>query len=58
MDLTHLGLLEASAILRHKTVSPVELTRSCLERIERLNPIVNASSPTASRAKTPKSCDG
>lgn len=42
MDLTQLGLLEASALLRHKTVSPVELTQACLARIERLNPAVNA----------------
>ena len=41
-DLSRLSLEEASALVRRKTVSPVELARACLERIERLNPKLNA----------------
>jgi aspartyl-tRNA(Asn)/glutamyl-tRNA(Gln) amidotransferase subunit A len=33
---------EVSRQLRAREVSPVELTRGCLERIERLNPLLNA----------------
>jgi len=36
------GLSEASELIRSKKVSPVELTRECLSRIERLNPRLNA----------------
>jgi aspartyl-tRNA(Asn)/glutamyl-tRNA(Gln) amidotransferase subunit A len=41
-DLTRLTLAEASDHLNKKTVSPVELTQACLQRIERLNPMLNA----------------
>jgi len=41
-DLTRLSLREASALVRRKAVSPVELTEACLARIERLNPVLNA----------------
>jgi aspartyl-tRNA(Asn)/glutamyl-tRNA(Gln) amidotransferase subunit A len=41
-DLTQLSLHEAGALVRRKSVSPVELTRACLARIERLNPVLNA----------------
>ena len=41
-DLTTLSLLEASALIRARKVSPVELTKACLARIERLNPVLNA----------------
>ena len=41
-DLTALTLRQAAQMLRDKTVSPVELTRSCLQRIERYNRAVNA----------------
>jgi aspartyl-tRNA(Asn)/glutamyl-tRNA(Gln) amidotransferase subunit A len=41
-DLSSLSLEQASELVRKKTVSPVELTRSCLERINRLNPKLNA----------------
>jgi aspartyl-tRNA(Asn)/glutamyl-tRNA(Gln) amidotransferase subunit A len=37
-----LSLTEAARLVREKKVSPVELTRGCLERIERLNPRFNA----------------
>ena len=41
-QLTSLTLSEASDAVRSKAVSPVELTRACLARIEQLNPKVNA----------------
>lgn len=41
-DATWLSLSEASRLVRDKKISPVELTRSCLNRIERLNPKLNA----------------
>ncbi len=41
-DLSRLTLEEASRQVRKKSVSPVELTRSCLSRIERLNPKLSA----------------
>jgi aspartyl-tRNA(Asn)/glutamyl-tRNA(Gln) amidotransferase subunit A len=50
-DLLSLSLEEASRLVQKKSVSPVELTRSCLERIERLNPKLNAFiTVTAERA--------
>ena len=33
---------EASALLRQKKISPVELTSACLNRIEQLNSVINA----------------
>ena len=41
-DLTALTLSDASRLVRQRQVSPVELTRACLERIDRLNPVLNA----------------
>jgi len=41
-DLTALTLRQASQMVRRKAVSPVELTRACLQRIEHYNPVVNA----------------
>ena len=41
-DVTSLTLAEASELVRRRKVSPVELTRACLARIERLNPVLNA----------------
>src|SRR5215471_7839978 len=37
-----LELAEASQAVQKKEVSPVELTRACLARIEKLNPELNA----------------
>ena len=37
MPLTHLSLTEASDLLHQRQISPVELTRACLERIELLD---------------------
>ncbi len=41
-SLTRLSLTEAAARLRRRELSPVELTRACLARIERLDPLLNA----------------
>jgi aspartyl-tRNA(Asn)/glutamyl-tRNA(Gln) amidotransferase subunit A len=41
-DVSQLDLSEASQLVRNKKASPVELTRECLSRIERLNPKLNA----------------
>ena len=40
--LHELDLTQAAALLRGKKLSPVELTRACLARIEKLNPALNA----------------
>ena len=37
-----LSIAEASELLRQKEISPVELTESCLARIEQLDPKINA----------------
>jgi len=41
-SLTELTLSEASELVRGKRVSPVELTQACLNRIEEINPSLNA----------------
>lgn len=41
-DAADLSLFEASQRVRRKLISPVELTTVCLERIQRLNPKLNA----------------
>jgi aspartyl-tRNA(Asn)/glutamyl-tRNA(Gln) amidotransferase subunit A len=41
-DLTKLSIREASDQIRKKKVSPVELTKACLARIDRANPALNA----------------
>jgi aspartyl-tRNA(Asn)/glutamyl-tRNA(Gln) amidotransferase subunit A len=40
-ELTLMGIAQAADLVRKKKVSPVELTKACLERIERLNPTLN-----------------
>src|SRR5512146_1454911 len=40
-DLTHLSLADTAPLLRTRQLSPVELTRAYLERIESLNPALN-----------------
>lgn len=53
-DHTALSLREAGELVRRKEISPVELTRACLERIERLNPALNAFiTVTAEQAMAP-----
>ena len=37
-----LSIAEVSDLLRRKQISPVEITTSCLRRIEELNPTINA----------------
>ncbi len=37
-----LSISEAAELLRRKKISPVDLTTACLDRIERLNPVLNA----------------
>ena len=41
-DATWLSLNEASRLVRDKKISPVELAQGCLNRIDRLNPRLNA----------------
>ena len=41
-ELLQKSILEVSAMLRKREVSPVELTKECLAQIERLNPTLNA----------------
>ncbi|HEX3251952.1 MAG TPA: amidase [Pyrinomonadaceae bacterium] len=40
--MTELTIAEASDLLRRKQISPVDLTSACLDRIEQLNPKLNA----------------
>jgi len=37
-----LSITDASELLRQKKISPVDLASACLERIERVNPLLNA----------------
>jgi aspartyl-tRNA(Asn)/glutamyl-tRNA(Gln) amidotransferase subunit A len=41
-DYTKLSIREAGELVRRKVISPIELTRACLQRIERLNSAINA----------------
>lgn len=41
-DLLQLDLTAAAELVKPKKVSPVELTRACLDRIEKLDPLLNA----------------
>jgi aspartyl-tRNA(Asn)/glutamyl-tRNA(Gln) amidotransferase subunit A len=41
-DLTALGIRDAGELIRTRKISPVELTRAYVARIERLNPLLNA----------------
>ncbi|MGH7305714.1 MAG: amidase family protein, partial [Candidatus Rokuibacteriota bacterium] len=41
-DLAYTEAAELAGLIRAKKLSPVELTRAVLDRIERLNPVVNA----------------
>ena len=47
-DLAYMSATDVSAAIRGRRVSPVEVTRSLLERIERVNPHVNAYCTVAS----------
>src|SRR5947208_14564847 len=37
-----ISISEAAELLRQKKISPVDLATACLDRIERLNPLLNA----------------
>ena len=41
-DYTYISIAEESEMLRQRKVSPVDLTKACLRRIELLNPKLNA----------------
>ena len=41
-SLTRLTLAEAAEQVKHRRISPVELTKACLSLIERYNPVLNA----------------
>ena len=41
-DLLQLELREAADLVKLRKISPVELTQACLERIEKLDPLLNA----------------
>jgi aspartyl-tRNA(Asn)/glutamyl-tRNA(Gln) amidotransferase subunit A len=41
-DLPSLTIAEAARLIERRQLSPLELTHACLDRIERLNPLVNA----------------
>src|SRR5262245_50896410 len=41
-ELTTLTIKQASDLLRHREVSPVDLTQACLNRIDRYNKSINA----------------
>ena len=41
-DHTYTSIKELSDLIQNKKVSPVEITKACLQRIERLNPKINA----------------
>lgn len=41
-ELTYLTIQEASHLIARKEISPVELTRACLERIDRIDPLINS----------------
>ncbi len=50
-DLLRLSIPEAAEMVRRRKLSPVDLTRDCLARIEKLNPLLNAFiTVTAERA--------
>ena len=42
MSLMQKTIRELAPLLRSKQVSPVELTRECLQRIEQTEPLINA----------------
>ena len=42
VDITCLTIVEAAEQLRDRKLSPVDLTKECLDRIDQLNPILNA----------------
>ena len=55
-ELTGLTVARAATLLRARKVSPVELTRACLDRIERLNPTLNAPPSASHSARSSGRC--
>src|SRR5689334_8902727 len=49
-ELTSMSIREAAELVRRKKVSPVELTRACLRRVEQFNPALNAFITVTSEA--------
>jgi len=41
-DLTQIDIIDASAAVQAREISPLELTRACLERIDRIDPKINS----------------
>jgi hypothetical protein len=41
-DVTTLSIHEVAALVKQGRISPVEITRACLARIDALNPLLNA----------------
>jgi Asp-tRNA(Asn)/Glu-tRNA(Gln) amidotransferase A subunit family amidase len=41
-ELTDLSIAQAAVRIQARTLSPIELTEACLQRIGRLNPTINA----------------
>jgi aspartyl-tRNA(Asn)/glutamyl-tRNA(Gln) amidotransferase subunit A len=41
-ELTYLSIDQAARLLARKEISPVELTRACLERIDHIDPLINS----------------
>ncbi len=42
LELSRLTLSEAARLIGGRSISPVELTQACLERIQKFNPVLNA----------------
>src|SRR5687767_3111831 len=42
MELTNLNLAEAADLIKRRAISSVELTQAHLERIERIDPLINS----------------
>ena len=41
-DITSLSIHEVASLVKQRKISPLEITRACLARIEALNPVLNA----------------
>ena len=50
------SIVEISELLRTRELSPVELTKQCLERIEKLNPTLNAFITVTSQSALEQAC--
>ena len=57
-DLAFLTISELSELIRTRKVSPVEITQTILERIEKLRPIFTPGSSSTGRAGVSARCFG